>query len=121
MIKSVQHPLRGLFVRYFFLKMCKERLPDKGSEYEGEGGDINDAIEIIIINLTEMYKLWIRMSISKQEKTKREKERVDLKVLIGECLQRLSSLDGVNIDVYQASVLPKLVELITSSKDSISQ
>ena len=71
MIKSVQHPLRGLFVRYFFLKMCKERLPDKGSEYEGEGGDINDAIEIIIINLTEMNKLWIRMSIGKQEKTKR--------------------------------------------------
>ena len=65
MIKAVQHPLRGLFVRYFFLKMCKERLPDKGSEYEGEGGDINDAIEIIIINLTEMNKLWIRMSSSK--------------------------------------------------------
>ena len=67
---------------------------------EGEGGDINDAIEIIIINLTEMNKLWIRMSSSKQEKTKREKERIDFKVLIGECLARLSSLDGVNIDVY---------------------
>ena len=45
--------------------MCKERLPDKGSEYEGEGGDINDAIEIIIVNLTEMNKLWIRMSSGK--------------------------------------------------------
>ena len=47
-----------------------------------------------------MNKLWIRMSSSKQEKTKREKERIDFKVLIGECLARLSSLDGVNIDVY---------------------
>ncbi len=23
MIKAVQHPLRGLFLRYYFLKMCK--------------------------------------------------------------------------------------------------
>jgi vacuolar protein sorting-associated protein 35 len=34
MIRGVQHPLRGLFLRYYFLKMCKDRLPDKGSEYE---------------------------------------------------------------------------------------
>ena len=70
--------------------MCKERLPDKGSEYEGEGGDINDAIEIIIINLSEMNKLWVRMSsgifllrkIKKKESRKKQeekKERIDLK------------------------------------------
>lgn len=61
MIKAVQHPLRGLFLRYYFLKMCKQRLPDKGSEYEGEGGDVMDAINVITRNLTEMNKLWIRM------------------------------------------------------------
>jgi len=36
-------------------------LPDKGSEYEGEGGDVMDAINVITRNLTEMNKLWIRM------------------------------------------------------------
>lgn len=121
MIKAVQHPLRGLFVRYYFLKMCKERLPDKGSEYEGEGGDINDAIDIIMINLTDMNKLWIRMSGGNKEKNKREKERIDLKVVVGENLLRLSSLDGVNIDVYKETVLPRIIELIISSKDPISQ
>jgi len=35
MMKGVQHPLKGLFLRYYFLKLCKDRLPDKGSEYEG--------------------------------------------------------------------------------------
>ena len=34
MMKSVQNPLRGLFLRYYFLKMCKDRLPDTKSEYE---------------------------------------------------------------------------------------
>lgn len=101
--------------------MCKERLPDKGSEYEGEGGDINDAIDIIMINLTEMNKLWIRMSGGNKEKPKREKERIDLKVVVGENLLRLSSLEGVNMDVYKETVLPRIIELIISSKDPISQ
>jgi len=101
--------------------MCKDRLPDKGSEYEGEGGDINDAINVIVRNLTEMNKLWIRLGGGKSEKSKREKERVDLKVLVGENITRLSSLDGVNLEVYKATVLPKLIELIVGSKDFISQ
>jgi len=33
MLKAVQNPLRGLFLRYYFLKMCKDRLPDTGSEF----------------------------------------------------------------------------------------
>lgn len=36
-LKAVQNPLRGLFIRYYFLKMCKDRLPDTGSEYEAPG------------------------------------------------------------------------------------
>lgn len=36
-------------------------LPDTGSEYEGDGGDINDALEFLLLNFTEMNKLWVRM------------------------------------------------------------
>lgn len=106
-IKSVQHPLRGLFIRYYFLKMCKDRLPDTGSEYEGEGGNIDDAIDVIIRNLTEMNKLWIRMQGSK-EKSRRERERLDLKVTIGENITRLSNLEGVSLETYKSKVLPKI-------------
>lgn len=35
MLKGIQHPLKGLFIRYYFLKMMKDKLPDTGSEYEG--------------------------------------------------------------------------------------
>lgn len=100
--------------------MCKDRLPDTGSEYEGEGGTVDDAIEVIIRNLTEMNKLWIRMQGSK-EKSRRERERMDLKVVIGENVTRLSNLEGVNLDLYRKNVLPKLLELIIQCKDSISQ
>lgn len=48
MVKGVQQPTRGLFLRYYLLKMMKDILPDKGSEYEGEGGDTNDAINFIL-------------------------------------------------------------------------
>ena len=36
-------------------------LPDTGSEYEGEGGRISDALEFLLLNFTEMNKLWVRM------------------------------------------------------------
>lgn len=61
MVKGVQHPLKGLFLRYYFLKMCKDKLPDSGNEYEREGGEVNDSINCILNNLTEMNKLWVRM------------------------------------------------------------
>ena len=34
MVKAVQHPMRGLFIRYFLLKMMKDKLPDRGNDYE---------------------------------------------------------------------------------------
>jgi len=35
MSKGVQHPIRGLFLRYYFLKVCKTKFPDKDNEYFG--------------------------------------------------------------------------------------
>ena len=35
MSKGIQHPMRGLFLRYYMLKKLKERLPDKGTKFEG--------------------------------------------------------------------------------------
>ena len=101
------------------MKLCKDRLPDTGSEYEGTGGNIDDAIEIIIRNLTEMNKLWIRIQGSK-DKSKRERERMDLKVTIGENVTRLSNLEGVSLDTYTTKVLPKIIDIITTNKDPIS-
>jgi hypothetical protein len=36
MVKGVQQPLRGLFLRYYLAQKCKDKLPDIGSPYEGK-------------------------------------------------------------------------------------
>ena len=41
--------------------MSKNLLPDTGSEYEGDGGSVSDAVEFVLQNFTEMNKLWVRM------------------------------------------------------------
>ena len=61
MIKGVQQPTRGLFLRYYLLKMMKDILPDKGSEYEGENCNSNDAVDFILQNMSEMNRLWVRL------------------------------------------------------------
>lgn len=122
MIKGVQHPVKGLFLRYYFLKMCKDKLPDKGNEYEGEGGEFIDSMNVILNNLSEMNKLWIRLiPPGPKNNTKRDKERNDLKVVIGENLVRLSQLEGCTVEVYKEVVLDKLIEIILSKDDKISQ
>ena len=35
LVKGVQHPQRGLFLRYYLIQMCKDKLPDIGTAYEG--------------------------------------------------------------------------------------
>ena len=47
LMKGVQNPLRGLFCRFFFLKIVKDRLPDKGNEYEKPGDSPDDSIKFI--------------------------------------------------------------------------
>lgn len=122
MIKGIQHPVKGLFLRYYFLKMCKDKLPDRGNEYEGEGGEFIDSMNVILNNLNEMNKLWIRMiPAGNKDKSRKDKERNDLKVVIGENLVRLSQLEGCTVEVYKEVVLDKLIEIILSRDDKISQ
>lgn len=123
MIKGVQNPLRGLFLRYFLLKTLKDKLPDVGNEYISSASTFDDTINFILLNLDEMNRLWIRLSTgcTGSDRTTKEKERNDLRILIGENLTRLSALNGMNLDLYKKEILPKVIEMILESKDSISQ
>lgn len=123
MVKGVQNPLRGLFVRYFLLKMIKDKLPDIGNEYESENSKLEDALKFILQNLEEMNRLWIRLSTgcTGNEKLMREKERNELKVLVGENIIRLSSLNGLSLEIYKDEVLNKMITILLESKDQLSQ
>ena len=123
MIKGVQNPIRGLFVRYYLLKRIKDKLPDKGNKYLEEGGKFEETLKFILQNLDEMNRLWIRLGsdVMGTEKILRDKERNELKILVGESINRLSSLDGLTIEIYEKEVLPKLITIILESNDILSQ
>lgn len=115
--------MRGLFLRYYLLKTMKDVLPDKDSIYEGEGGDVNDAIDFILKNMSEMNRLWVRLQhlSSNKDKEQREAERNQLRITVGENVIRLSQLEGLTFDIYKATVLPKLLETIVICKDTMAQ
>ena len=123
MVKGIQHPLRGLFLRYYLLKMIKDKLPDLGNEFCGEGGTIEDTIKFILHNLDEMNRLWIRLSMSctGNEKNLKEKERNELKVLVGENIVRLSSLNGLTVEMYKDDVLPEIISILLECRDPLAQ
>ena len=56
-----------------------------------------------------------------QGKARREKERQQLKILVGTQLVRLSQLEGVTVDMYKETVLPRVLEEIIKCKDEIAQ
>jgi vacuolar protein sorting-associated protein 35 len=123
MCKGVQHPTRGLFLRNYLSQLSKDKLPDAGSEYEGFGGTVEDSVAFVLQNFNEMVFLFSRLKNEGpvKERAKREKERQDLRLLIGTNLVRLSQLDGVTLDMYKDTVLPKVLEVVVKSNDMIAQ
>ncbi|GJN22990.1 hypothetical protein PR202_gb10603 [Eleusine coracana subsp. coracana] len=114
MCRGIQHPLRGLFLRSYLSQISRDKLPDIGSEYEGDADSINDAVEFVLQNFIEMNKLWVRMQHQGpvREKEKRSKERNELRDLVGKNLHVLSQIEGVDLDMYKETVLPRILEQV---------
>uniref|UniRef100_A0A672IG72 Vacuolar protein sorting-associated protein 35 n=1 Tax=Salarias fasciatus TaxID=181472 RepID=A0A672IG72_SALFA len=123
MCRGVQHPLRGLFLRNYLLQCTRNILPDDGEGSEEMTGDINDSIDFVLLNFAEMNKLWVRMQHQghSRDREKREKERQELRILVGTNLVRLSQLEGVNVDKYKQIVLPGVLEQVVNCRDSLAQ
>ncbi|KAH9297731.1 hypothetical protein KI387_029413, partial [Taxus chinensis] len=123
MSRGIQHPIRGLFLRSYLSQVSRDKLPDVGSDYEGDGGTVMDAVEFVLQNFTEMNKLWVRMQHQGpiREKEKREKERKELRDLVGKNLHVLSQIEGVDLDLYKDTVLPRILEQVVNCKDEIAQ
>ncbi|XP_059285300.1 vacuolar protein sorting-associated protein 35A-like [Lycium ferocissimum] len=123
MCRGIQHPLRGLFLRSYLSQVSKDKLPDIGSEYEGDADTVVDAVEFVLQNFTEMNKLWVRMQHQgpAREKEKREKERSELRDLVGKNLHVLSQIEGIDLEMYKETVLPRVLEQVVNCKDEIAQ
>ena len=113
---GVKHPIRGLFVRYFLLKILKDYLID---------------IDLLMTNFKEMNKLWIRTNkIEYLNKNGIIKIRNDIKVLLGENIMRLALVlnnmndkdKKINKDkIFKDKILLPFVNIIKESKDDLCQ
>ena len=86
-------------------------------------GNLQDSIAFVVTNFIEMNKLWVRLQHQghSRDRDKREMERRDLRILVGTNLVRLSQLDGVDLPMYEETILPSILEQVVSCKDVIAQ
>ena len=68
-----------------------------------EAGTVIDSIDFILLNFSEMNKLWVRMQHQghSRDKQKREQERRELRILVGTNLVRLSQLECIDMEKYK--------------------
>ena len=66
-------------------------------------GVLTDSIDFILLNFSEMNKLWVRMQHqgSSRDREKRERERLELRILVGTNLVRLANLDKIDTATYK--------------------
>ncbi|WJX15638.1 Vacuolar protein sorting-associated protein 35B [Trifolium repens] len=124
MCRGVQHPIRGLFLRSYLSQVSRDKLPDIGSEYEdGDYGSVKDAVDFVLENFSEMNKLWVRLQHQGpgRVKEKKDKERNELRDLVGKNLHVLSQIDGVDLEMYKETVLPSVLEQVVNCKDELAQ
>lgn len=141
---GVQHPQRGLFLRAYLAQMMKDKLPSAPplappnakrpdppdpqpdpdfDDPDATAGTVQDSIDFVIRNFTEMNRLWVRMqhASSAREMELREKERLELRLLVGSNIATLSRLVGSTLELYRDNVLPAILEQIVSCNDAIAQ
>ena len=119
MSRGVQHPVRGLFLRYYLSGQARDSLPTGTGD--GPEGNLQDSISFILTNFVEMNKLWVRLQHQghSREREQRTKERQELQLLVGSNLVRLSQL--VDMDTYKSTILQPLLEQVVQCRDVLAQ
>jgi vacuolar protein sorting-associated protein 35 len=119
MSRGVQHPIRGLFLRYYLSGQARDCLP-VGSGDGGEG-NLSDSISFILTNFVEMNKLWVRLQHQghSRERDQRTQERKELQLLVGSNIVRLSQL--VDLETYRSIILAPLLEQVVQCRDVLAQ
>ncbi|KAG9242751.1 vacuolar protein sorting-associated protein 35 [Calycina marina] len=119
MSRGVQHPIRGIFLRYYLSGQARDNLPTGNSD--GPEGNLQDSISFILTNFVEMNKLWVRLQHQghSRERDLRTQERKELQLPVGSNLVRLSQL--VDLDTYKNVILQPLLEQVVQCRDVLAQ
>lgn len=125
MCRGVQHPIRGLFLRYYLSQRIKDLLPISNDV------DFKETVDFLISNFIEMNKLWVRLQHQghSSERETRYQERKELKILVGSNLVRLSQIiddyeGGENYsseNYYKEKIFPIITEQIIQCRDHLAQ
>ncbi|KAG4418588.1 hypothetical protein IFR04_008299 [Cadophora malorum] len=119
MSRGVQHPIRGLFLRYYLSGQARDNLPMGNGD--GPEGNLQDSISFTLTNFVEMNKLWVRLQHQghSRERELRTQERKELQLLVGNNLVRLSQL--VDLETYKNVILQPLLEQVVQCRDVLAQ
>ncbi|RJE18824.1 Vacuolar protein sorting-associated protein [Aspergillus sclerotialis] len=119
MSRGVQHPIRGLFLRYYLSGQARDHLPTGSGD--GPEGNLHDSISFVLTNFVEMNKLWVRLQHQgpSREREQRMQERRELELLVGSNIVRLSQL--VDLEGYKTSILQALLEQVVQCRDVLAQ
>jgi vacuolar protein sorting-associated protein 35 len=119
MSRGVQHPIRGLFLRYYLSGQARDYLPT--GEGDGPEGNLSDSINFVLTNFVEMNKLWVRLQHQghSREREARLRERKELQLLVGSNIERLSQL--VDLETYKTGILGPLLEQVVQCRDVLAQ
>ncbi|KAL4906091.1 hypothetical protein BDW74DRAFT_138372 [Aspergillus multicolor] len=119
MSRGVQHPIRGLFLRYYLSGQARDYLPSGTGD--GPEGNLQDSINFVLTNFVEMNKLWVRLQHQgpSREREKRMQERRELELLVGSNVVRLSQL--VDLVTYKSGILQALLEQVVQCRDVLAQ
>ncbi|EAY13784.1 hypothetical protein TVAG_468000 [Trichomonas vaginalis G3] len=114
MLKQAQDPIRALFLRHYTLSIFKQALPDS-NDIETER-----SLDFLLGNFAQMNRMWVRIEDIMATDSRRE-QRVELSVLIGTNIQRISALHGLTINNYSTIILPFLAKHVELCEDSLGQ
>eukprot|EP00592_Proboscia_alata_P016609 CAMPEP_0194398484 /NCGR_PEP_ID=MMETSP0174-20130528/126127_1 /TAXON_ID=216777 /ORGANISM="Proboscia alata, Strain PI-D3" /LENGTH=916 /DNA_ID=CAMNT_0039194781 /DNA_START=145 /DNA_END=2891 /DNA_ORIENTATION=+ len=143
-VKCVQQPVRGLFLRSYLLQVTREYLPPKlsaplppvsteatvsgaVSSIGAPNSGVEDSYQFVLRNFGEMTRLWVRIQhmagpqSTREQKKRKEKERNHVRILVGTNLVRLSQLDGLTVEDYGSVILPRIIAVMLSCRDTLAQ
>ena len=121
LVKTVNHPLRGLLLRSYLIQCIHPLLPDNNNKYENTLATYNDSLCLLMDNVEQMITLWMRFNNMKEYNELSNDECNDIRNTIIDAVGVVALLEGTTIDVYQREIIPKVVSLIIMNQNEVSQ